>query len=139
MDFMAEELADGRRICPLTRVVHLTGENLAIEFGRRLCGRDAVTVPNVNGLCRRLPKIIRVDNGPEITSNVPGSRGSGNQVTLDFSRTGKPAESEFMEPVGDWRKGSTTAGLCLCRTQERRLQAEVLTTTLCGRRVFRAI
>ncbi len=97
MDFMSDELFDGRRIRLLTIVDHFTRESLAIEVGQRLRGKDVVSVLVRLACDRTLPKTIRVDNGPEFTSKVLDQWAYANGVTLDFSRPGKPTDNAFIE------------------------------------------
>lgn len=97
IDFMTDELFDGRRIRLLTIVDHFTRESLAIEVGQRLTGRDVVSVLNRIRMGRALPKTIRVDNGTEFTSKVLDQWAYANKVTLDFSRPGKPTDNAFIE------------------------------------------
>jgi len=40
MDFMSDELFDGRKIRLLTIVDHFTRESIAIDVGQRLRGKD---------------------------------------------------------------------------------------------------
>ncbi|WP_145446804.1 IS3 family transposase [Mucisphaera calidilacus] len=64
MDFMADELFDGRRFRLLTLVDDFTRESLAIEIGQRLGGVEVASV--LSGVARdrgALPEKIRVDNG----------------------------------------------------------------------------
>ena len=49
------------------------------------------------GKKRSLPRIIRVDNGPEFISKVLDQWAYLNNVTLDFSRPGKPTDNAFIE------------------------------------------
>ena len=44
-----------------------------------------------------VPKSIRVDQGPEFTSNALDLWAYLNDVTLDFSRPGKPTDNAFIE------------------------------------------
>ncbi len=46
---------------------------------------------------RRLPRTIRVDNGPEFTSKRLDQWSYLNEVELDFSRPGKPTDNDFIE------------------------------------------
>ncbi len=46
---------------------------------------------------RRMPKTIRVDNGPEFTSKHLDQWAYLNGVELDFSRPGKPTDNAFIE------------------------------------------
>ena len=98
MDFMSEQLFDGRRFRLLTLVDNFTRESLAIRVGQRLTGDDVVAVlDEVKGHRRAVPKSIRVDNGPEFISKSLDWWAYFNQVTLDFSRPGKPTDNAFIE------------------------------------------
>ncbi len=44
-----------------------------------------------------MPKTIRVDNGPEFISRNLDLWAYTNNVTLDFSRPGKPTDNSFVE------------------------------------------
>ena len=68
MDFMSEELFDGRRIRILTLVDHSTRESPAIEVDGSLGGQRVVEVLAGLALQGRKPKTIAMDNGPEFTS-----------------------------------------------------------------------
>jgi putative transposase len=70
MDFMSDELFDGRQIRLLTIVDHFTRESVAIAVGQRMRGREVVEVLEQVACDRKLPNAIRVDNGPEFTSKV---------------------------------------------------------------------
>ena len=98
MDVMPDDLFDGSRIRLLTIVDHLTRASRGIVAGQRLCGRDVVDALTRTGFDRSRPKTIRVDNGPESTSKIPDQWAYAHQVTLDFSRPGKPTENAFIEP-----------------------------------------
>lgn len=97
MDFMTDELFDGRRIRLLTIVDHFTRESIAIEVGQRIGGKEVVKTLERIACKRDLPKTIRVDNGPEFTSKVFDQWAYSNGVTLDFSRPGKPTDNAFIE------------------------------------------
>jgi putative transposase len=97
MDFMSDELFDGRPIRLLTIVDHFTRESLAIDVGQRLRGRDVVAALERLSTERSLPKTIRVDNGPEFTSKALDQWAYANRVVLDFSRPGKPTDNALIE------------------------------------------
>lgn len=65
MDFMSDEIYNGRRIRLLTLVDNFTRESLAIEVDRSIGGHRVVGVLQRIGDKRSLPRTIRVDNGPE--------------------------------------------------------------------------
>ena len=68
MDFMSDELFDGRRIRLLTLVDHFTSESLATLVDGNLGGQRVVEVLARLALRGRKPKTISMDNGPEFTS-----------------------------------------------------------------------
>ena len=97
MDFMSDELYDGRRIRLLTLVDNFTRESLAIEVSDHLGGHRVAEVLMRLGEERNLPRTIRVDNGPEFISKVLDQWAYLNGVALDFSRPGKPTDNAFIE------------------------------------------
>ena len=56
MDFMSDELHDGRRIRLLTTVDHFTRESLAIDVGQRMRGNKVVSVLERVACQRKIPK-----------------------------------------------------------------------------------
>ena len=97
MDFMSDELYDGRRIRILTLVDNFTRESLAIEVDQSLGGRRVVEVLMDVVLKQGLPGKIRVDNGPEFTSKILDQWAYLNGVELDFIRPGKPTDNALIE------------------------------------------
>ena len=97
MDFMSDELFDGRRIRLLTLVDNFTRESLAIEVNDRIGGYKVVEVLMQVGKERKLPSTIRVDNGPEFISKALDQWAYLNGVQLDFSRPGKPTDNGLIE------------------------------------------
>lgn len=97
MDFMSDELYDGRRFRLLTLVDNHTRESLAVRVGQRLRGHDVAAaldgVVDVHGR----PQAIRVDNGPEFISKDLDLWAYFNGVKLDFSRPGKPTDNALIE------------------------------------------
>jgi len=58
LDFVADQLADGRKFRALTVVDVFTRESLAIEVGQSLKGEDVVRVLSRIGLQRAVPKTL---------------------------------------------------------------------------------
>jgi putative transposase len=65
LDFVADQLVDGRRFHVLTVVDLFTRESLAIEIGQSLKGEDVVGALNRIRLDRGVPKTLFCDNGAE--------------------------------------------------------------------------
>jgi putative transposase len=98
MDFMSDQLFDGRNLRVLTIVDNFTRESLAVEVGAGFTGHAVAEVlAQIAAVRQKLPKSIRVDNGPEFTSKALDQWAYLNQVKLDFSRPGKPTDNAFIE------------------------------------------
>jgi len=68
MDFMADQLADGRYIRTLNVLADFNHEGLCIEVGFSLPAQRVVRSLNQIIEWRGSPNTIRVDNGPEYIS-----------------------------------------------------------------------
>ena len=97
MDFMSDELFDGRRIRVLTVVDHFSRESPAILVDGSLGSRRVVEVLASLAQQGRKPKTIAIDNGPEFTSRAMDLWAYLNGVELDFSRPGKPTDNAMIE------------------------------------------
>ena len=97
MDFMSDEIFDGRWIRLLTIVDNFTRESLAIKLAASIKGEGVVEILQRLMQQHRLPKTIRVDNGPEFTSKRLNQWAYLNGVELDFSQQGKPTDNAFIE------------------------------------------
>jgi len=97
MDFVTDSLFNGRRFRSLTVVDNFSRECLAIEVGQRIRGEDVVRVMNLLKATRGIPRSIYVDNGPEFISKELDKWAYENNVTLNFSRPGKPVDNAFIE------------------------------------------
>ena len=97
MDFVADNLFNGNRIRALTVVDNFSRECLAITVDRALRSGDVVATMEHIKLMRGAPKRIQVDNGSEFISKALDLWAYENEVTLDFSRPGKPTDNPFIE------------------------------------------
>lgn len=98
MDFVADQLFDGRKIRALTVVDNFSRQCVAIHVGQSLKGEDVVAVMNQLKMVNlSVPDRIQVDNGSEFISKALDLWAYDNGVTLDFSRPGKPTDNPFIE------------------------------------------
>lgn len=97
MDFVADQLADGRRFRALTVLDLFTRECLAIEAGHGLGGHDVVTALERLRHERGVPQRIYCDNGSEFVSAAMDLWAYTNGVLIDFSRRGKPTDNAAIE------------------------------------------
>ena len=97
IDFVADQLQDGRRFRALTVVDTFTREAVAIEAGQSLKGDDVVRTLNRSKNKRGVPKLLFCDNGSEFTSQAMDLWAYQNGVKIDFSRPGKPTDNAFVE------------------------------------------
>lgn len=97
MDFVADQLFDGRRLRVLVIVDNHTRESLALEARQRIGGLDVATVLERLVRAHGLPQRIQVDNGPEFISKDLDRWAYWNHVQLDFSRPGKPMDNALVE------------------------------------------
>ena len=70
MDFMSDELFDGRRIRVLTVVDHFTRECPALLVDGSITGQRVVSMLAELALHGRVPRTIAVDNGSEFISKA---------------------------------------------------------------------
>ena len=97
MDFMADQLSDGRWFRILTILDNYSRECLGLVVGQHLRAEEVVRALEHIGRRRGLPKAIQVDNGCEFTSKLMDQWAYLNRVMLDFSRPGKPTDNAFIE------------------------------------------
>lgn len=97
MDFVADELTDGRRFRAFTVIDLFTRECLAIMAGRHLRGDDVAAALERSCFERGVPQRIYCDNGSEFVSAVMDLWAYTNSVALDFSRRGKPTDNAAIE------------------------------------------
>jgi putative transposase len=97
MDFVADQLADGRRFRSLTVVDIYTRECLAVESGQRLKGEDVVLALNRIKIQHGVLKFLYCDNGESFPVRRWICGPIKNGVRMAFSRPGKPTDNAFVE------------------------------------------
>lgn len=93
MDFVHDQLADGRKIRMLTLVDKLSRECLEIRVEYRLTSSHVVDVLENLRVQRGVPQTICVDNGSEFTSKILDQWAYFKGVRLHFIRPGKPTKT----------------------------------------------
>jgi putative transposase len=98
MDFMHDQLFDGRKFRILTLVDNLGRKCLALHVGQSLKGSDVVEALEWIRINDHIvPERIQVNNGSEFISKDLDKWAYENNVTLDFSRPGKPTDNAYVE------------------------------------------
>ena len=97
MDFVHDQLSDGRSIRMLTVIDQWSRESVLIEPGFRMSGQLVATALDIVAMGRALPRSIRVDHGTESTSKALHEWAWKSGVQLDFIRPGKPTENGMIE------------------------------------------
>lgn len=97
MDFVFDQLMNGRRLKCLTLGDDFTREALEIEVERSIRGVHVVEVLDRIVAERGLPEVIVMDNGPEFTGRALDEWAIRNGVKLDFITPGRPVENAFRE------------------------------------------
>ena len=98
MDFVSDQLFNGRRIRALAIVYNYSRECMKIHVAKSIKGSDVVKVlRQLEGTGRKIPPRIQVDNGSEFISKALDLWAYEKQVTLDYSRPGKPTDNPYIE------------------------------------------
>jgi putative transposase len=97
MDFVADGLADGRRLRCLTMVDDHSRVCTAIEVDTSITGTRVVAMLEPLADERGLPASITVDHGPEFEGQVVDAWAYARGVRLSFIRPGKPVENAYIE------------------------------------------
>lgn len=121
MDFVHDQLYDGRKIRILTVIDAFTRYVPAIDVRDRYTGADVVAT--LEAVCRETgyPRSIRVDQGPEFVSKDLDLWAYARGVELDFSRPGKPTDNAFIESLnGKFRAECLSAHWFLSLADARR-------------------
>jgi len=97
MDFVHDQLFDGTKIRALTIIDTLTRLAPAVDVRQSYRGKDVVETLERGAAEFGYPRTIRVDNGPGFVSKELDLWAYMKDVTLDFSRPGKPTDNAFIE------------------------------------------
>ena len=97
MDFVHDQLSDGRPIRMLTVIDQWSRESVLIEPGFRMSGQLVAAALDAVSKRRPLRESIRVDHGTEFTSKALDEWAWRNAVQLDYIRPGKPTDNGMIE------------------------------------------
>ena len=97
MDFMSDQLADGRKIRVLNIVDDHTRQCLAMEVDTSLGGWRVARVLERVVAERGHPRRIVTDNGPEFTGKALDRWAYEHRVKLEFIEPGKPVQNAYVE------------------------------------------
>ncbi len=97
MDFVHDQLADGRAFRVLTVVDKWSRESVLLEAGFRLSGESVAQALSRVSAARPLPRSITVDHGTEFTSKALDQWAWENGIQLDFTRPDKPTDNGLCE------------------------------------------
>jgi putative transposase len=97
MDFLSDNLADGRRYRILALGDPFSRVSPALEAAFSFPGKQVVAVLDRVAATYGVPKELYVDNGPEFAGKEWDAWAYKNQVKLCFSRPGKPTDNAYIE------------------------------------------
>lgn len=97
MDFVSDALFNGKRFRALTVMDQFTRECLAIHADQNIKGEQVVALMRqLTAICG-IPRRLKTDNGSEFISKALDRWAYEHQVTMDFSRPGRPTDNPFIE------------------------------------------
>jgi len=97
LDFMSDALRYGRRFRTLNVIDDYNREALLIEPGFSLPANKVIALLNQLILKQGHPEMIRVDNGPELTSQPFRDWAKLHNILIHYIQPGKPAQNAYIE------------------------------------------
>ena len=97
MDFMADQLADGRSFRSLNVLDDFNREGLGIEVDLSLPSLRVIRCLNQIIQWRGRPQRIRVDNGPEYVSHTLTDWAEERGIEISYIQPGKPQQNAYIE------------------------------------------
>jgi putative transposase len=97
IDFMSDSLWNGRKFRLLNIVDDYNREVLALEADISLPAQRVIRVLEYLREFRGLPKMIRVDNGPEFISHALDEWCRKHEILLTYIQPGKPMQNGYVE------------------------------------------
>ena len=97
MDFVHDQLLNGRKFRVLTVIDKWSRESVLLEANVSLTGQSVVEALKLLCETRLMPQTITIDHGTEFTSKAFDEWAWGRGIKLDFTRPGKPTDNSFIE------------------------------------------
>lgn len=97
MDFVFDELANGRRVKTLTIVDDCSKESIRLVADTSIPAAYVARTLDAIKAERGLPKMIRTDNGPEFAGRTLQDWAARNGVELRHIQPGKPVQNAYIE------------------------------------------
>jgi len=97
MDFMSDALENGRRIRVLNIIDDFNREALWVDAQYSYPSEFVIRALQNLEVERGLPKVIRVDNGPEFISHKLKDYCTNKGIKLDHIQPGKPTQNAYVE------------------------------------------
>lgn len=97
IDFMSDSLWDGRKFRVLNIIDDYNREMLVMDADFSIPAQRVIRALEFLKEFRGLPKMIRVDNGPEFISHLLDQWCRKNNVTIVYIQPGKPMQNGFVE------------------------------------------
>jgi putative transposase len=97
IDFVMDALEQGRRLKCLTIVDDFTKEAVDIVVDHGISGQYVARVLDQAGQFRRLPRVIRTDQGPEFTGKALDQWAYERGIALRLIQAGKPIQNAYVE------------------------------------------
>jgi len=97
MDFVSDQLYDGKRFRVLTLIDLFTRECLATYADKAIKGEGVCAILRHVSQERGTPRCIKVDNGPEFISRALDAWTYDRKIQLVFSRPGTPTDNAHIE------------------------------------------
>jgi len=99
IDFVFDELADGRRVKTLTVVDDCSKESVQIVADTSIPALYVTRVLDRIKAERGLPKVLRTDKGPEFAGRTLQAWAAANRVELRSIQPGKPVQNAYIESL----------------------------------------
>jgi putative transposase len=97
MDFMHDQLSDGRSYRLFNLIDDFNREGLAIEVDLSLPSERVIRALNQVIEWRGKPQTIRCDNGPEYISTKLKDWAAGNAIQIAYIQPGNPQQNAYIE------------------------------------------